>query len=102
MTSTTMEWLTVNEAATYLKVARTTIYRLVRQKKLPLYRLGDRLVRLRREDLDALAQPQRTESPTTEDSAWAMLSHQAFAEDWNSEEDAIYDHWRDIYGLRQR
>ncbi|MBM3135232.1 MAG: helix-turn-helix domain-containing protein, partial [Chloroflexi bacterium] len=54
MTSTTMEWLTVNEAATYLKVARTTIYRWVKEKKLPLYQLGDRLVRLRREDLDAL------------------------------------------------
>jgi hypothetical protein len=31
-----------------------------------------------------------------------MLSHQAFAEDWNSEEDAIYDNWRDVYGLPQR
>ncbi len=102
MTSTTMEWLTVSEAATYLKVARTTIYRWVKDKKLPLYQLGDRLVRLRREDLDALAQPRRVESLTSDDSAWAMLSHQAFAEDWNSEEDAIYDNWRDIYGLPQR
>lgn len=92
----------MNEAATYLKVARTTIYRWVKDNKLPLYHLGDRLVRLRREDLDALAQPQRVESPTSDDSAWAMLSHQAFAEDWNSEEDAIYDNWRDIYGLPQR
>jgi len=97
-----MEWLTVSEAATYLKVARTTIYRWVKDKKLPLYQLGDRLVRLRREDLDALAQPRRVESLTSDDSAWAMLSHQAFAEDWNSEEDAIYDNWRDIYGLPQR
>jgi hypothetical protein len=33
--------------------------------------------------------------------AWTLLSQDAFAEDWNSEEDAIYDDWERHYGLRQ-
>ena len=38
---------------------------------------------------------------TAESLAWTQLSQDAFAEDWDSEEDAIYDDWEKHYGLRQ-
>ncbi len=38
----------------------------------------------------------------TEEAAWSLLSHEAFAEDWESEEDSIYDNWREYYGVPER
>ncbi|MCS7265852.1 MAG: hypothetical protein NZ805_13585 [Armatimonadetes bacterium] len=35
----------------------------------------------------------------SEDTEWAMMSHQAFAEDWESDEDSVYDNWREHYGV---
>lgn len=49
------EWLTVAEAARYLRVHRTTIYAWCDEGRLPFYELesgGGR--RFKREDLDAL------------------------------------------------
>ena len=37
----------------------------------------------------------------TEEEAWSLLSHEAFAEDWESEEDSIYDNWREHYGVSE-
>lgn len=33
---------------------------------------------------------------------WAQFSVEAFAEDWDSPEDAIYDNWEEAYGLHKR
>lgn len=52
------EWLTVNEAAAYLRVHRTTIYQWCEEGSLPYFELrpgGGR--RIRREDLDGLLKP---------------------------------------------
>ncbi len=52
------EWLTVDEAAKYLKVHRTTIYDLCDRGVLPYFELkGARGRRFKREDLDALLEP---------------------------------------------
>jgi len=37
-----------------------------------------------------------------EEDSWSLLSHQAFAEDWESEEDSVYDIWRERYGVSER
>lgn len=42
----------------------------------------------------------RSDVPS-ESLAWTLLSQDAFAEDWNSEEDAIYNDWEKRYGLHQ-
>jgi len=52
------DWLTAREAAAYLKVDRTTIYRYCDSGLLPYFDLktkGGR--RFKREDLDALLEP---------------------------------------------
>lgn len=57
------DWLTVREAAAYLKVDRTTIYRYCEQRLLPYYDLktgGGR--RFKRQDLDTLLSATRTDA----------------------------------------
>lgn len=45
------EWLTLAELAAWLKVGRTTVYRLVTSGAVPSYRVG-RSVRVRRADVE--------------------------------------------------
>ena len=33
---------------------------------------------------------------------WSALSVAAFAEDWDNDKDAIYDNWRELYGVPER
>ena len=48
-----LEWLTVGEAARYLRVSKRTIYRWTRDGKLPAYLIGNhRNRRYKRDDLD--------------------------------------------------
>lgn len=86
------EWLTVAEAANYLRLSRDTIYRWAKQGKLQLYKIGGTATRVRKSDLDALAQP-KTPDP------WTQLSATALNTDWDNPEDAIYDDWEQLYGL---
>lgn len=47
------KWLTVDEAASYLRVSRRMIYKLTQQGRLPAYLIGEgRHRRYRRQDLD--------------------------------------------------
>jgi excisionase family DNA binding protein len=46
-----MEWLTIEDAAGYLKISIPTVRKYIRLKKLPCYRQG-RIIRLKKEDLD--------------------------------------------------
>jgi len=48
-----IEWLTVEEAARYLRVSKRTIYKWSRDGRLPAYLIGNRKHRrYRRDDLD--------------------------------------------------
>ena len=52
------EWLTLDEAAAYLKVSKPTVYRLCAEGHLPFYKLaGTGARRFKRSDLDALMTP---------------------------------------------
>ncbi len=46
-------YITIDEAAAYMKVHRETIRRYVNQKKLTAYK-GDKIIRFKKEDLDNL------------------------------------------------
>ena len=50
------KWLTVKEAALYLKVSQMTLFRWMKSGKLKHYKMGN-AVRLLSEDLDAIAEP---------------------------------------------
>jgi excisionase family DNA binding protein len=50
-------YLTVQEAASELRVSRTTIWRWIAEGRLAAYRAGGRTVRIRREDLRAALAP---------------------------------------------
>ena len=59
------EYLNLVEAARFLGVSRMTLYKLIREGKLPIYRSElNRTVRLvRRADLDRLREPRPMPSP---------------------------------------
>jgi excisionase family DNA binding protein len=54
--TTQHEWMTPQEAADYLRVSLSQVYRLTQHGKLPAHHLG-RSRRYRRQDLDAAMQP---------------------------------------------
>lgn len=50
-------WLSQDEAAEYLGITTRTLRRMVARGDLPGYRMGPRLTRFDRAELDALMQP---------------------------------------------
>ena len=51
------DWFTPAEAAQYLRVAHSTIYRWAQRGLLTLYRVGEGATRIRRSEVTALAHP---------------------------------------------
>ena len=49
-------WFTPAQAATYLQCSTRSLYRLIEQGVLPTHKIGQRMVRLHRDDLDAAMQ----------------------------------------------
>jgi excisionase family DNA binding protein len=90
--------LTINEACAYLKVTRATLYRWARSGRLPLRKVGLRTTRVSLGDLQHLSEAREDFALR----AWAHLSESTFAKDWDNEDDAIYDNWREIYGVPER
>lgn len=68
-----MEFLTIEEAARYLKVCRKTLYRLLRDGSLRGYRVG-RQWRLRRDDLDVWLQDQGREVRERDNAATVLAA----------------------------
>jgi len=66
-------YYTVAQVARRLQVSPSTIWRWIDAKKLPAYRVGEKTIRVRSEDLDALLRP--THTIQTEVSALAMKEH---------------------------
>ena len=91
------EWLTVREAASYLRIGRATLYRWARQGRVKLHKLGPRSTRIKRSELEQGPAPSRG----WYDEPWTALSGPGFAKDWDNEVDAVYDKWRELYGVRE-
>lgn len=57
-------WLTLEEAADYLRISKPSAYRFMQEGSLPYYRIaGTGLRRFRREDLDAMMLPGTIAAP---------------------------------------
>ena len=86
------EWLTPKEAASLLKIHRSTIYRWANEGLLTLYHLGNRLTRLKRAEVEQLMQPQKqndivaTAQPATQFSAVLEAVFMPLARKHNIEE----------------
>lgn len=53
------KWLKVQEVADRIGVARATVYKWARKGRLPIYKLADKVARVRLEDLEALIKEAR-------------------------------------------
>ena len=51
------EWVSLQQAALRVGVSVDTLRRRIRAGKLPAYRFGERLIKIRVEDLDNLVRP---------------------------------------------
>jgi excisionase family DNA binding protein len=54
--------LTVTEVASYLRVSRQTVYTLIREGKIPHFKIGNK-VRIKRTDLIAMTNTQPNQKP---------------------------------------
>ena len=63
------EFVTVDEAATLLRVAPSTVRRWIREGDVPAHRIGRRRVALRRADLASLIKPVRPSMETNGNAA---------------------------------
>lgn len=64
--------------------------------QIRLFTPSERLV-LAKYLLDSLV-----DSEETDEVDWRELGLSAFEKDWDNPEDAIYDNWRDLYGVSAR
>lgn len=55
--TTPRRWLTQAEAAEYLSTTDRTVRRMIADGSLPAHRLGKRMIRIDRADVDALMRP---------------------------------------------
>lgn len=77
------EWLTPKEAASFLKVHRSTIYRWADEGLLTLYNLGNRLTRLKRAEVENLIKSKKQTKRQTDENT-ATLQPAPFLKDKTS------------------
>ena len=85
------EWLSVQEAADYLGVARPTIYRWAKESRIPILKLSKGVARVRRRDLEAFLQNAAVLYPCPADDATQPCSVRETAQQRSSDADPILD-----------
>lgn len=81
-------WYTIDEAASYLRVSRRTMYQLIKNGQLVAYRVGTGgHRRFKRDDLEQVMRKEDTK----ELQAMTAAADPVLAELWNNEKDAEYD-----------
>ncbi len=79
-------WMTLSEAAEYLRVSQRTMRTLVVREQVTAYRINPRgALRFKAHDLDQCLEPTVVPGPLT------ALSDPVLAELWDNDDDAIYD-----------
>ena len=80
-------WMTLGEAADYLRVSQRTMRTLVARERVTAYRVNPRgALRFKADDLDAVLEP-RTDRHTV----LRAEDYPVLAELWDNEDDAVYD-----------
>jgi len=86
-----------------LRISERTVRRWIARGTLAARKFGG-TVRVSREALTAAstaARPRRGRPPKTAVAEVSALSHDVFAKTWDNPGDAVYDRWREVYGVRQ-
>ena len=96
----TESYHTLEDAAKILKLHPQTLRRWIRQGKLPARRFGKQF-RLRLEDIERAAQPTLPQE-AEELSYFDRMALASMGELWDNEEDALYDNWKELYGVEER
>jgi excisionase family DNA binding protein len=98
-------YLTMEETAATLRVSERTVRRWIARGLLAVQKVGG-TVRVPSEAVlggrSGLPQPRKGRPPKTAETALSALSDGVFTETWDNPEDAVYDRWREIYGIRKR
>ncbi len=63
--------------------------------------LAKRLTQVEREVSEMRRELEAFLAAQAENRAWARLSESTFAKDWDNELDAVYDNWRELYGVQR-
>jgi excisionase family DNA binding protein len=90
-------YYTLKEAAELLKLHPQTLRRWIRQGKLSAKCFGKQL-RIRCEDLEQITRPARQETQGSR--GFDHLALSSLADLWDNEADAVYDNWKELYGVK--
>ncbi len=101
---TAKSYMTIEETAATLRVSERTVRRWIAGGAVAARKIGG-TVRVPREMVAGkgavLARPRRGRPPKTPLAPVSALSEETFANTWDNSEDAVYDRWREIYGVRK-
>ena len=92
----TEPYYTVTEAASLLNRHPETLRRWIREGRLPARRSG-RQFRLKLDDIRQTAPASPGNRPVPD--ALDGMALGSLVELWDNEEDAVYDNWRELYGV---
>ena len=98
-------YLTIEETAVTLRVSERTVRRWIASGIVAARKICGTV----RVPADAVAEgkvpasrPSKGRPPKASINLVSALSDDVFAKTWDNPEDAVYDRWRDIYGIRKR
>ena len=83
--------MTVEQAAEYLQTSKVTVWRWLSDGTLPGSKIGGRWRILRSEIVRGLSGVPDIEAASAE----------ALRDVWDNEDDAVYDNWRELYGVSE-
>jgi excisionase family DNA binding protein len=92
-------FLTIQQTAEKLSVSPSTVRRWIKQGHLPAIKIG-RTVRILEKEMTRLSHTRGHQTEPTIDVAAA--SDEVFFKTWDNDADAVYDNWREIYGVPER
>ena len=94
-------YLTIEESAASFRVSERTVRRWIARGALPARKVGGtvRVPRAVSEEVLAASRPRRGRPRRTPAISTSALSDEVFAKTWDNGEDAVYDRWREIYGV---